>query len=663
CSYNTRLNLIDTTIKGNKTVDSGSYTGGLHFGTGWINWQDSAVYGNALSGSGESYANDIYVSDSTEIHEGEIPLAKDMSDHGKKLTGYVLVASRYNEIATKPINKSERARQEWTVELANSEEEIAETGGKNYRSIEAAVNAAEENGTVTLLKDVTLGESFTGKKGLILDLDGHTLTGKSTGSGVLTVNDGEVTIKNGTIANCSSTSNQRPALYANKATVNLENVKFENNLGSAVRIHSAPGQVSVKDCTFTGNGKKNMEYCVGLELIATSGTVENCKFDDNSKALRIAETSGTVDVKVKGCEFKNSLAKAIDILIPKGSTAVFENCTITGTKDLEEYEKDTITIEAVGSGKDTNGGSTTFDNCVIKDNKSREYTINVEAGELTMKNSLIQGNVAEISGGIFVDIWSSLVMKDTVVKENTATGKSIVASGGITLRSATLIVNDYDYELGRYVSTNLGLLTSSIKMEGGAIYNNKTLQSSPAADDLYVSRNCNADIPKVEDFVDGNEDFSGKHWLEDMKNTAEEKPKTKTTQARYYIAGAEPGLRQIYVDGVNGSDENTGSEENPVKSLERATELAKQHNSRTVYIMNTVSIQKKTSLKDSIMKSFVAYAADESDAGVLDMDGKTIKREPGFTGYLINIKPGESLKITNTIIDGNGVSSNKALSS
>ncbi|MBQ9179490.1 MAG: Cna B-type domain-containing protein, partial [Firmicutes bacterium] len=63
---------------------------------------------------------------------------------------------------------------------------------------------------------------------------------------------------------------------------------------------------------------------------------------------------------------------------------------------------------------------------------------------------------------------------------------------------------------------------------------------------------------------------------------------------------------------------------------------------------------------DSIMKSFVANAADEQDAGVLDLEGRTIKRHTDFTGYLIDIKPGASLKITNTIIDGDAANYNKA---
>ena len=76
------------------------------------------------------------------------------------------------------------------------------TDGGTYESLPAALNAAQDGDTVTLLSDVDLGEtSVTISKSITFDLNGKTLSSSKTWSsdGVLLVKDATVTVKNGAV--------------------------------------------------------------------------------------------------------------------------------------------------------------------------------------------------------------------------------------------------------------------------------------------------------------------------------------------------------------------------------------------------------------------------------------------------------------------------------
>lgn len=69
---------------------------------------------------------------------------------------------------------------------------------RSYASLNAAIDAAEEGDTVTLLKDITVDTKFSVNKNITLDLNDNTLTLTKTDNDVTGLND--VVIENGTIA-------------------------------------------------------------------------------------------------------------------------------------------------------------------------------------------------------------------------------------------------------------------------------------------------------------------------------------------------------------------------------------------------------------------------------------------------------------------------------
>ena len=97
---------------------------------------------------------------------------------------------------------------------------------------------------------------------------------------------------------------------------------------------------------------------------------------------------------------------------------------------------------------------------------------------------------------------------------------------------------------------------------------------------------------------------------------------------------------KLYLDGVHGDDENDGSSEDaPLKTFEKAKELAGENqNISVIYIVNTI----------------------EAD-GYMSLDGTNaiLKRNPGFSGYLLKVSSRAELSLENITIDGGGENDKK----
>ena len=98
--------------------------------------------------------------------------------------------------------------------------------GTKYFSLPAALNAAQNGDTVTLLSDVDLGETYvTISKNITFDLGGKTLSSSKTWSsdGVLLVKDATVTVKNGKVK-ATGSGNCAIHAYRSGARMTLEDV-------------------------------------------------------------------------------------------------------------------------------------------------------------------------------------------------------------------------------------------------------------------------------------------------------------------------------------------------------------------------------------------------------------------------------------------------------
>ncbi len=158
------------------------------------------------------------------------------------------------------------------------------------------------------------------------------------------------------------------------------------------------------------------------------------------------------------------------------------------------------------------------------------------------------------------------------------------------------------------------------------------------ADDTFAKFNSQTDT--VDDFVimeGGSEDLAKHITVINLDETGK-----KLAFVQYDAANNRMVLHKIdtskgvYVDGQDGSDDNEGSYEKPVKSMEKALEIYKaQKDDRGlegIYVLNTVSV-----------------TADSS----WDGEGVTVYRNPSFTGALVSLAKDANLSVQGMTVDGN----------
>ena len=245
------------------------------------------------------------------------------------------------------------------------------TDGGTYTTLPAALNAAQDGDTVTLLSDVDLGETYvTIDKSITFDLGDKTLSSSKAwlSYGVLLVKNATVTVKNGTVKAAGDGS---CAIRADRsgASMTLENVTATvtsdkssvtvGDFGSAV-IKSgdyqglyvgAKSQVTLEGGTFrpymdtmTNENVKSIFWKVNETTDATSRDCmellgDGCVYvDENRTQVRTGGGFNAVVTVQKGTAIDAPVAKIGDVeyaSLSKAIDAVQNGGTITLLDDLD----------------------------------------------------------------------------------------------------------------------------------------------------------------------------------------------------------------------------------------------------------------------------------------------------------------------------------------
>lgn len=143
---------------------------------------------------------------------------------------------------------------------------VAEVNGKQYDSLQAAITAAADGDTVTLLADTT--EDVTINKNITLDLGSKTLTNTNAGKATISVTGGTVTVKNGNVVGGTSYYNIEVTKGSN-ANLTLEGVTATaGNTGSSMIDNW--GTMTITSGTYTG-GLNVVKSEEGSTLIINGG--------------------------------------------------------------------------------------------------------------------------------------------------------------------------------------------------------------------------------------------------------------------------------------------------------------------------------------------------------------------------------------------------------
>ena len=323
-----------------------------------------------------------------------------------------------------------------------------------YASLPAALDAAQDGDTVTLLSDVDLGETYvTIDKSITFDLGSKTLSSSKTWSsdGVLLVKDAAVTVKNGTV-NATGIGNCAIHAYRSGASMTLEDVTatvtsdkssvMVGDFGSAV-IKSgdyqglyvgAKSQVTLEGGTFrpymdniTNKNVKSIFWKVNETTDATSRDCmellgDGCVYvDETGTQVRTGGGFNTVVTVQQGTAIDAPVAKIGDVeyaSLSKAINAVQNGGTITLLDDLD-----------LGNGAVLQVGSSKKDFTIDLDSRTLSADgaclIMLHNGsQLTLKNGTLDGSRCTSYGGVLYissNRGPKLTLENVTAKSGTVT--------------------------------------------------------------------------------------------------------------------------------------------------------------------------------------------------------------------------------------------------
>ena len=373
------------------------------------------------------------------------------------------------------------------------------TDGGTYESLPAALNAAQNGDTVTLLSDVDLGETLTIDKSITFDLGDKTLSSSKAwlSYGVLLVKNATVTVKNGTVKAAGDGSCAIQA-YRSGAIMTLEDVTatvtsnkssvMVGDFGSAV-IKSgdyqglyvgAKSQVTLEGGTFrpymdttTNENVKSIFWKVNETTDATSRDCmellgDGCVYvDENRTQVRTGGGFNTVVTVQQGTAIDAPVAKIGDVeyaSLSKAIDAVQNGGTITLLDDLD-----------LGNGAVLQVGSSqknfTIDlNSHILSADGACLIMLHNGSQLTLKNGTLDGSKCTSYHGVLYISSNSgpkLTLENVTAKSGTVTD---TLNGQRSVLLAYVTYGTVEFDGGTYTG---GVL---LKTDGNAVLKSGTFR-------------------------------------------------------------------------------------------------------------------------------------------------------------------------------------------
>ena len=235
---------------------------------------------------------------------------------------------------------------------------IAKIGETSYKSLKEAIDAAQNNETITLLDNASVSEVLNISKNITLDLNGKTITTSGvTGSRVFVLGTGctSFTVNaNGGAIN-SADAQALGIIDVNTAaevTVNGGSYDFDTNNGGLFKFRSYNSKITLNDVDVETNGQVSGPNYSGNVLDVNGGTFKaaNVYNARNVFAFYIAYATATFD----NATIENKYIGAIECA---GGTAEVNNCeiSVTGTNSAP-YLSAAVAVSGAGDVT-VNGGS------------------------------------------------------------------------------------------------------------------------------------------------------------------------------------------------------------------------------------------------------------------------------------------------------------------
>ncbi len=366
--------------------------------------------------------------------------------------------------------------------------------------IQLSISGTNEDAAATGDLDITSNVTITGAGAGVTFIDFNDLDRLFDIFSGATVTIRDVTLRDGDVALISENGGG----IRNAGTLTLEDSQLENlsALGGGAISSTASGNVTIRRTTFTGNSSNGSN---GGGAIINSGTllIEESEFDTNGAVFNggaIANLGVTADLTL------------ID-------STINDNAVSTGTQDGGGLYNLNGTVEIVsstfsanrarnGAGIWTGGGSSmvTMTNSTLSGNLAtfgRGGGLYVDqSGDLVFSFfSTITANTAGSGGGAYMD-GGGLVIKNTILADNTGLNSDSEATGSLTSQGYNLLGNSLSAGMASDILTSDAML-GALADNGGPTMTHVLLLGSPAidaADPLATETVDQRGLPRPQDF-------------------------------------------------------------------------------------------------------------------------------------------------------------------
>lgn len=233
---------------------------------------------------------------------------------------------------------------------------VAKIGDQTYTSLKAAVTAAEDGETVTLLEDTTEGFAFS--KSITLDLGGKKLTGIPVGDETmaLQISAGKVTVQNGTVAGRVNVYDDADVTIAETLTITNSGTDDATAYGIVVYGEGTSGKTGCQTPTLSFYGTiKVTGNAIG---ITTNGLDESAPvINVYPGAVITADENGTgIYLPAGTLTVTGGTVTGATAIYFKSTNMTISGGTFNGIGAKAEYKYN-------GNGLDATGDAIVIDNC------------------------------------------------------------------------------------------------------------------------------------------------------------------------------------------------------------------------------------------------------------------------------------------------------------
>ena len=316
---------------------------------------------------------------------------------------------------------------------------VASIGDTKYVSLAEAIAAAKDGETVKFLADVTENVIIAAEKNIILDLNGHTLSGGTTAGKAALTNYGELTINDSSEAQTGT-------------------IKREDNNTSGYYVIDNKGKMTINGGNVINNSSRN-----GSSLIRNGGAE-----DDN--AYPTLNIIGGTFTQMNFIAIKNDALSILNVSggkITSNASAIqnWYKATITGGEINGQLWTDAFAWNGGESiGNTTISGNAKFNGEIVMDITGQNVVpkLNISGGDLNVTNWRITTNASAagakpaVSGGTF----SSAVPND------------YCAEGYVTVKNSD---GTYGVKEGKYVAEVNGKKYETLQAAVDAATNGQTV--------------------------------------------------------------------------------------------------------------------------------------------------------------------------------------------